>query len=130
MIRRPPRSTRTEHSFPTRRSSDLASAVQFTRQTQGLASALKKVGGVAEGSRLISDQAEQVSHMLFGDGVGYSSFFSSHPPLIDSTKALAPAFVAAQLPQLKKPSQPTLPAGVSKHRPMGSAEARAERHAG
>src|SRR3546814_12458507 len=83
MIRRPPRSTRTEHSFPTRRSSDLASAVQFTRQTQGLASALKKVGGVAEGSRLISDQAEQVSHMLFGDGVGYSSFFSSHPPLIE-----------------------------------------------
>src|SRR3546814_151870 len=30
MIRRPPRSTRTEHSFPTRRSSDLAMSFRTT----------------------------------------------------------------------------------------------------
>src|SRR5690606_38691366 len=31
-----------------------ASAVQFTRQTEGIAGALKKIGGLAEGSRLAS----------------------------------------------------------------------------
>ncbi|HPM55786.1 MAG TPA: M48 family metallopeptidase, partial [Thermomonas sp.] len=46
-----------------------ASAVQFTRQTQGLSGALKKIGGLHDGSRLNQrSDAEEVSHMLFGDG--------------------------------------------------------------
>src|SRR5690606_35078399 len=46
-----------------------ASAVQFTRQTQGIAGALKKIAGVQEGSRFEQRaEAEEVSHMLFGDG--------------------------------------------------------------
>jgi hypothetical protein len=46
--------------------------VQFTRQTTGLAGALKKIGGLDEGSRLNErNNAEEVSHMLFGDGVGF-----------------------------------------------------------
>src|SRR5690606_18310357 len=47
-----------------------ASAVQFTRRTAGLAGALKKIGGLQEGSRLASAEAEEVAHTLFGDGVG------------------------------------------------------------
>ena len=59
-----------------------ASAVQFTRQTAGLAGALKKIGGVHEGSRLSHrGDAEEISHMLFGDGVGLSAWFATHPPL-------------------------------------------------
>lgn len=99
-----------------------ASAVQFTRQTQGLASALKKVGGVAEGSRLTSDQTEQVSHMLFGDGIGYSSFFSSHPPLLERIKALEPGFVAAQLTPMQKRWQLSPPDGLGEDRALGLAE--------
>ena len=69
-----------------------ASAVQFTRQTEGIARALKKIGGLDEGSKLTSSSGEEVAHMLFGDGVGYSSLFSTHPPLTDRIKRLDPGF--------------------------------------
>ena len=69
-----------------------ASAVQFTRQTVGIAGALKKIGGLAEGSKLASAETEEVSHMLFGDGVGYSALFATHPPLEARIKILEPTF--------------------------------------
>lgn len=69
-----------------------ASAVQFTRQTLGIAGALKKIGGLAEGSKLASAETEEVSHMLFGDGVGYSALFATHPPLLARIKVLEPHF--------------------------------------
>ncbi len=73
-----------------------ASAVQFTRQTEGIAGALKKLGGLAEGSRLASRDTEEVAHMLFGDGVGYSALFATHPPLGARILRLDPAFRAAE----------------------------------
>ena len=36
------------------------------------------IGGLAEGSKLASAETEEVSHMLFGDGIGYSSLFFYH----------------------------------------------------
>ncbi len=85
-----------------------ASAVQFTRQTTGLAGALKKIGGLQEGSRLNErGDAEEVSHMLFGDGVGFSRMFggmlfATHPPLLERIQALEPAFRADQLDTLSR----------------------------
>ncbi|GAB3378108.1 M48 family metallopeptidase [Lysobacter fragariae] len=79
-----------------------ASAVQFTRQTTGLAGALKKIGGVHEGSLLArKGDAEEVSHMLFGDGVGFSAMFATHPPLLERIQALEPQFRSDQLERLK-----------------------------
>ena len=70
-----------------------ASAVQFTRQTTGLAGALKKIGGLDEGSRLNErSNAEEVSHMLFGDGVGFRGLFATHPPLVERIQELEPQF--------------------------------------
>jgi Zn-dependent protease with chaperone function len=69
-----------------------ASAVQFTRQTEGIAGALKKIGGLSEGSKLTSRDGEEVAHMLFGDGVGYSALFATHPALVDRIKRLQPRF--------------------------------------
>src|SRR6185369_16001358 len=46
-----------------------AAAVQFTRNPIGLANALKKIGGLAYGSRLRSPMAEEASHMFFGNGL-------------------------------------------------------------
>ena len=69
-----------------------ASAVQFTRQTEGIAGALKKIGGLAEGSRLASGDKEEVAHMLFGDGVGYSALFATHPKIEQRIRRLDPAF--------------------------------------
>jgi Zn-dependent protease with chaperone function len=73
-----------------------ASAVQFTRQTEGIAGALKKIGGLAEGSRLASGDKEEVAHMLFGDGVGYAAAFATHPPLGERIKRLDPSFREAE----------------------------------
>ena len=69
-----------------------ASAVQFTRQPLGIGGALKKIGALAEGSKLNTSDKEEVAHMLFGDGVGYSAFFATHPPLDKRIKAIDPQF--------------------------------------
>ena len=79
-----------------------ASAVQFTRQTVGIAGALKKIGGLAEGSRLASAETEEVSHMLFGDGVGYSALFATHPPLEARIKLLEPTFNPHEFAQIAR----------------------------
>ncbi len=73
-----------------------ASAVQFTRQTDGIAGALKKIGGLSEGSKLTSHDGEEVAHMLFGDGVGYSALFATHPPLVERIRRLQPRFDPAE----------------------------------
>jgi Zn-dependent protease with chaperone function len=74
-----------------------ASAVQFTRQTTGLANALKKIGGYSGGSYLRADP-EEVSHMLFGEGAKLSSLFATHPPLTERIRALDPSFDPADYP--------------------------------
>ena len=56
-----------------------ASAVQFTRNPEGISGALKRIGGFSEGSILHSPEASEFSHMFFGSGV--SSLFATHPPL-------------------------------------------------
>ncbi len=69
-----------------------ASAVQFTRQTDGIAGALKKIAGLSDGSRLTGAGTEEVSHMLFGEGLGFSSWFATHPPILERIKAVDPSF--------------------------------------
>lgn len=71
-----------------------ASAVQFTRNPLGLASALKKIGGLTLGSNLRHPLAEEASHMFFGNGFGDSllDIFSTHPPLAKRILLLDPAF--------------------------------------
>ncbi len=77
-----------------------ASAVQFTRQTEGIVGALKKIGGLSEGSKLTSHDGEEVAHMLFGDGVGYSALFATHPALTDRIKRLQPQFDPAEFAEI------------------------------
>ncbi|MBV8062311.1 MAG: M48 family metallopeptidase [Nevskia sp.] len=80
-----------------------ASAVQFTRQAGGIAGALKKVAGINQGSRLHSTHGEEVAHMLFGDGLGYSALFATHPPVLKRIKLLDPDFNPLQLATLAGP---------------------------
>ncbi|GHD71090.1 Zn-dependent protease [Luteimonas padinae] len=97
-----------------------ASAVQFTRQTTGLAGALKKIAGLSDGSRL-SDRAdaEEASHMLFGDGVGFSGLFATHPPILERIQALEPGFRSEQLERLRGQWALTPPSGLQEDRMMG-----------
>jgi len=104
----------------TRESLADASAVQFTRQTAGLSGALKKIGGLGDGSRLNErGDAEEVSHMLFGDGVGLSGLFATHPPLLKRIQALEPGFRAEQLEQLARGWMAAPPNGLAEDVQLG-----------
>jgi len=65
-----------------------ASAVQFTRNPEGIAGALKRIGAAVFGSRLTSPRAAEISHMYFAEGV--SSLFATHPPLAERIRRLDP----------------------------------------
>jgi Zn-dependent protease with chaperone function len=75
-----------------------ASAVQFTRDPNGLTGALLKIAGISAGSRLATPQAEEVAHMLFAAGL--PRMFATHPSLEERLQALNPAFRASELPAL------------------------------
>ncbi|MGZ8161046.1 MAG: M48 family metallopeptidase, partial [Methylobacter sp.] len=77
-----------------------ASAVQFTRQTLGIAGALKKIAAVQQGSELQAVDSEEVSHMLFASGASFSSLIATHPPLIQRIKALEPDFDESEIDRL------------------------------
>ena len=79
-----------------------ASAVQFTRQSAGIANALKKIGGYSEGSLIQSADPEEVSHMLFGSGAKFSGMFATHPPLVERIKALDPHFKESDFPRVDR----------------------------
>ena len=71
-----------------------SSAVQFTRNPEGLSGALKKIGALSSGSRLVSPHADEASHMFFGNGMRKSwfSITSTHPPLLERILLLEPSF--------------------------------------
>lgn len=83
-----------------------SSAVQFTRQTDGIANALKKIGGYHAHSYIQSRDPEEVSHMLFAGGVSrLTSLFATHPPLIERIRALDPGFDESGYPLVDLKSQ-------------------------
>ncbi|GIJ33605.1 M48 family metallopeptidase [Micromonospora sediminimaris] len=100
-----------------------ASAVQYTRQTQGIAGALKKIGGLSAGSELKSPKRDEVGHMLFGEAAR-TSWFATHPPLADRIKALEPSFDPAQLRQLSRQWAAAPPSGRQEDIAMGLAPGR------
>jgi Zn-dependent protease with chaperone function len=77
-----------------------ASAVQFTRQTDGIAGALKKIAIFAEGSTLQVANKQEVAHMLFGEAGRFSALFATHPPLLQRIRALQPGFREEELASL------------------------------
>jgi Zn-dependent protease with chaperone function/uncharacterized tellurite resistance protein B-like protein len=103
-----------------------ASAVQFTRQTDGLEGALKKIGGIPTGSRLRDARsANEVSHMLFGEGVkrSFTSLFATHPALTDRIKALNPSFDPREIAELQKRYSQQAPDGLAEDMALGFAPA-------
>lgn len=79
-----------------------ASAVQFTRQSEGIANALKKIGGYSGGSKIVAADPEEISHMLFGSGSGLFGMFATHPPLLERIKALDPSFRESDYPKIDR----------------------------
>ena len=74
-----------------------ASAVQFTRQTDGITGALKKIAILSEGSQLQAANKQEVAHMLFGEAGRFNALFATHPPLLRRIQALEPGFREEEL---------------------------------
>jgi Zn-dependent protease with chaperone function len=70
-----------------------ASAVQFTRQPDGIAGALRKIGGVVSGSSIQHPSAPEASHLFFGRATGgLAGLFSTHPPLDERIRRIDPSW--------------------------------------
>ena len=69
-----------------------ASAVQYTRNPDGIADALKRIGGAPQGSVLENPGASEISHALFSNGLrmSFSSLFATHPPLEQRIRRIQP----------------------------------------
>ena len=69
-----------------------ASAVQFTRNPDGIAGALKRIGGLEQGSIVENPGAPEISHAFFAQGVsGFMQGLSAtHPPLEKRILAIDP----------------------------------------
>lgn len=73
-----------------------ASAVQFTRNPEGIGDALRRIGGAPKRAAIMNPHSREMSHLFFGNAVGASSFLgaslASHPPLKTRIKAVLPTW--------------------------------------
>lgn len=70
-----------------------ASAVQFTRNPGGIVGALRKIGGYALGSNLVTHKAAEIGHFFFAQGFHhpmFDSLWATHPPLAARIRAVDP----------------------------------------
>ncbi len=92
-----------------------ASAVDFTRNPDGLSGALQKIGGSAGHARLRSPKAEEFSHMYFGQGIRTLwNAFATHPPLPGRIRRIDPrwdgTFAEVAAPErVEEPSEAAAP---------------------
>ena len=119
-----------------------ASAVQFTRNRDGIGGALRKIGGLSRdmelGSRIDHPNAEQLSHLFLGavkPGL-VSGLLATHPPIEERLRRLygsSVPFIDAPPLQEAAPESATLPdspyvttglaGGISELRPGAAAGA-------
>jgi len=71
-----------------------SSAVQFTRNKDSIAGALKKIGGSSMGSYIEDPAAPEYSHAYFANGISsfWQSLFATHPPLEKRIKVIDPGW--------------------------------------
>ena len=97
-----------------------SSAVQFTRNKDGIAGALKKIGGLNASSYIDAPTAPEYSHAFFANGISsfWQSLLSTHPPLGKRIKAIDPnwngEFTRSEIVQPSEPKiKPAQTAGFS-----------------
>ncbi len=72
-----------------------AAAVQYSRDSMGIANALYKIKTNGKHSLLDSSHAEDMSHMCFGQAIkiqAFSGMLATHPPIDDRIQALVPGY--------------------------------------
>jgi len=89
-----------------------ASAVQFTRNPEGIGNALRRLGYGTKGSRINHAHSEDTAHMFFAKALGSS--LATHPPLPKRIKAVMPNWDGSFLPPKEsKPHQQEEPKNSS-----------------
>lgn len=120
-----------------------ASAVQFTRDTDGLVGALKKIGGAVPRSFLENPKADEASHIFFSEAVRrlrlFAGFFRTHPPLAERIRKLQPRwdgeFTKVAMPEIADgmstpPGPPPVDANAFAEAPTEEAVSQAIHHIG
>ena len=81
-----------------------ASAVQFTRNPDGLVGALKKIGGAS--SIMTTPSADEASHIFFSEAMRrlrlFAGLFRTHPPIGDRIRKLEPGW-DGEFPEVELP---------------------------
>lgn len=89
-----------------------ASAVQFTRNPEGIGGALMKIGGLHSGSEVKHPMARDASHLFFGNALSASAF-ATHPPLPERIRRILPhwkgEFSETSLRPISERSEPPSP---------------------
>lgn len=87
-----------------------ASAVQFTRNPEGIGNALRRIGGGAGRAKIRHPRAEEASHMFFGEalksGAMLGATLATHPPLDVRIKRVMPSWDGTFLEPLQAPEPP------------------------
>lgn len=89
-----------------------ASAVQFTRNPDGIANALKKIGGHGSHGLLETPRAAEYSHMYFDQGVVGSflgRIMATHPALPERIRKIQPRWDGAMIAPKPQAENTTIP---------------------
>jgi len=110
-----------------------ASAVQFTRNPNGIGEALSLIGGASMSSQVTQHSAHEMSHLFFSK-IGlqrrfFSQVFATHPPLEERIQRVMPAWKGRFLKQSiddidageVSPSSPLSSAFAGPTSPLGQA---------
>ena len=81
-----------------------ASAVQFTRNPEGIGGALLKILKLDVGSRIVNSHAEEASHLFFANGLrgSWFSLMATHPPLEERIRQIDPSLFTKPLAKVEK----------------------------
>ncbi len=78
-----------------------ASAVQFTRNPEGIANALRRLGSKQSATKVKHPRAQESAHMFFGEALNLGASLATHPPLKQRIKRINPQWDGTFLPPLE-----------------------------
>jgi len=86
-----------------------ASAVQFTRNPDGVAGALDRIRSTTRGTLVDNRHAEDLSHMFFADSVKvwFGGLFDTHPPIEERIARAHPRFQSSTYRRKRPQTEPT-----------------------
>lgn len=81
-----------------------AAAVQYTRNPDGLAGALSKIGSKEKGAEINDGHAMEMSHLFFASSFHslFDKLYATHPPIKDRIKAINPSLDVSDLQKKTK----------------------------